>query len=143
MCASGDAAAAAQPLGFWELLEYIVMEAPPALSRDDGQFSPELCDFVSKCLVKVRGRDGTGVRGVRAWGLVAMAMAIVYACVGGMGGLHMCSGVCLCLKFIYAVVCVQDAKQRPTIEVLSRHAFLQMHKGTKLSDMISWAMGEQ
>ena len=38
---------AAQPLGFWELLEYIVHEPPPTLSSEDG-FSPELCDFVSQ-----------------------------------------------------------------------------------------------
>ncbi|KAG2423998.1 hypothetical protein HXX76_014824 [Chlamydomonas incerta] len=37
-------------LGFWELLEYIVMEPPPALPTD--QFSPELCDFVGRCLQK-------------------------------------------------------------------------------------------
>lgn len=37
-------------LGFWELLEYIVMEAAPQLPRD--QFSPEFCDFISKCMVK-------------------------------------------------------------------------------------------
>ncbi|KAF5842541.1 kinase-like domain-containing protein [Dunaliella salina] len=40
-----------QPLGFWELLEYIVHEPPPVLSSEDG-FSPELCDFVAQCLVK-------------------------------------------------------------------------------------------
>ncbi len=49
---AGDTSAAHQPLGFWELLEYIVLEAPPALPRSDGRFSPELCDFVAKCLVK-------------------------------------------------------------------------------------------
>ncbi|GFR43084.1 hypothetical protein Agub_g4091 [Astrephomene gubernaculifera] len=37
-------------LGFWELLEYIVMEPPPALPAD--QFSPELVDFVGQCLQK-------------------------------------------------------------------------------------------
>ncbi|PNW73552.1 hypothetical protein CHLRE_13g563733v5 [Chlamydomonas reinhardtii] len=37
-------------LGFWELLEYIVMEPPPALPAD--QFSPALCDFVGQCLQK-------------------------------------------------------------------------------------------
>eukprot|EP00201_Polytomella_parva_P022527 CAMPEP_0175041644 /NCGR_PEP_ID=MMETSP0052_2-20121109/2048_1 /TAXON_ID=51329 ORGANISM="Polytomella parva, Strain SAG 63-3" /NCGR_SAMPLE_ID=MMETSP0052_2 /ASSEMBLY_ACC=CAM_ASM_000194 /LENGTH=374 /DNA_ID=CAMNT_0016304219 /DNA_START=83 /DNA_END=1204 /DNA_ORIENTATION=+ len=37
-------------LGFWELLEYIVMEPAPLLPHD--QFSPELCDFVSICLQK-------------------------------------------------------------------------------------------
>ncbi len=37
-------------LGFWELLEYIVMEGAPTLPRD--QFSPEFCDFISKCLLK-------------------------------------------------------------------------------------------
>ncbi|MEW5306276.1 MAG: hypothetical protein WDW36_008750 [Sanguina aurantia] len=37
-------------LGFWELLEYIVMEAAPALPR--AEFSPELADFVSACLQK-------------------------------------------------------------------------------------------
>jgi len=82
----GDAAAQAQPLGFWELLEYIVVEAPPALPRDDGRFSPELCDFVAKCLVK-------------------------------------------------------DARQRPSIESLAKHAFLKTHKGTQLSDLLKWAMG--
>jgi hypothetical protein len=51
---AGDASAAQQPLGFWELLEYIVMEAPPTLQQHGGssRFSPELCDFVSQCLVK-------------------------------------------------------------------------------------------
>lgn len=38
---------ATQPLGFWELLEYIVHEPPPVLCSEDG-FSPELCDFVSQ-----------------------------------------------------------------------------------------------
>lgn len=37
-------------LGFWELLEYIVMEPPPALPAE--QFSPELVDFVAQCLQK-------------------------------------------------------------------------------------------
>lgn len=73
-------------LGFWELLEYIVEEAPPTLPPRDGRFSPQLCDFVSKCLVK-------------------------------------------------------DCKQRPTIEVLSKHEFLQMYKDTNLADLLNWAMG--
>ncbi|KAG2498421.1 hypothetical protein HYH03_003679 [Edaphochlamys debaryana] len=37
-------------LGFWELLEYIVMEPPPCLPAE--QFSPELVDFVGQCLQK-------------------------------------------------------------------------------------------
>lgn len=37
-------------LGFWELLEYIVIEPPPALPME--QFSPELVDFVGQCLQK-------------------------------------------------------------------------------------------
>ncbi|KAG1673182.1 hypothetical protein FOA52_015293 [Chlamydomonas sp. UWO 241] len=39
-------------LGFWELLEYIVMESAPHLPRD-GTFSPEFCDFIAKCCIKV------------------------------------------------------------------------------------------
>lgn len=42
-----------QPLGFWELLEYIVVEAPPLLPRDDGHsFSAEFADFISLCMQK-------------------------------------------------------------------------------------------
>ncbi len=37
-------------LGFWELLEYIVMEPAPTLPAE--QFSPDLVDFVAKCLQK-------------------------------------------------------------------------------------------
>jgi serine/threonine protein kinase len=37
-------------LGFWELLEYIVIEPPPTLPAD--QFSRELVDFVGQCLQK-------------------------------------------------------------------------------------------
>ncbi|EFJ51614.1 hypothetical protein VOLCADRAFT_73333 [Volvox carteri f. nagariensis] len=37
-------------LGFWELLEYIVIEPAPTLPAD--QFSPELVDFVAQCLQK-------------------------------------------------------------------------------------------
>ncbi|GLC37190.1 hypothetical protein PLESTB_000989600 [Pleodorina starrii] len=37
-------------LGFWELLEYIVIEPAPTLPAD--QFSPELVDFVGQCLQK-------------------------------------------------------------------------------------------
>ncbi|KAJ9532662.1 hypothetical protein QJQ45_010705 [Haematococcus lacustris] len=85
-CASaGDASAAQQPLGFWELLEYIVEEAVPVLPRGDPRFSAELCDFVAKCLVK-------------------------------------------------------DARQRATIDVLSKHAFLRTHKGTNLAELLSWAV---
>ena len=39
---------AAPPLGFWDLLSYIVDEPPPALPSQ--AFSPELCDFVRLCL---------------------------------------------------------------------------------------------
>eukprot|EP00798_Chlamydomonas_sp_ICE-L_P032719 gene32719-3604_t len=67
-------------LGFWELLEYIVMEAPPQLPRD--QFSPEFCDFVSKCLQK-------------------------------------------------------DCKSRPSVQDMSKHAFLKLHKGTSLKDLLA------
>ncbi|KAJ9533318.1 hypothetical protein QJQ45_026362 [Haematococcus lacustris] len=85
-CASaGDPSAAQQPLGFWELLEYIVEEAVPVLPRGDPRFSAELCDFVAKCLVK-------------------------------------------------------DARQRATIDVLSKHAFLRTHKGTDLAELLSWAV---
>ncbi|GFH23379.1 protein kinase domain-containing protein [Haematococcus lacustris] len=80
-----DASAAQQPLGFWELLEYIVEEAVPVLPRGDPRFSAELCDFVAKCLVK-------------------------------------------------------DARQRATIDVLSKHAFLRTHKGTNLAELLSWAV---
>ncbi|KAL6752613.1 kinase-like domain-containing protein [Haematococcus lacustris] len=81
----GDPSAAQQPLGFWELLEYIVEEAVPVLPRGDPRFSAELCDFVAKCLVK-------------------------------------------------------DARQRATIDVLSKHAFLRTHKGTNLAELLSWAV---
>ncbi|KXZ51148.1 hypothetical protein GPECTOR_13g635 [Gonium pectorale] len=37
-------------LGFWELLEYIVVEPPPSLPPD--QFSSELVDFIAQCLQK-------------------------------------------------------------------------------------------
>lgn len=37
-------------LGFWELLEYIVVEPPPELPRE--RFSPQLCSFVAACLQK-------------------------------------------------------------------------------------------
>mmetsp|Transcript_29568 Transcript_29568/g.41589 ORF Transcript_29568/g.41589 Transcript_29568/m.41589 type:complete len:389 (+) Transcript_29568:680-1846(+) len=39
------------PVGFWELLEFIVKQPPPVL--DAKQFSPEMCDFIAKCLQKV------------------------------------------------------------------------------------------
>jgi mitogen-activated protein kinase kinase 1 len=48
--ASGCAGETCASLGFWELLEYIVMEPPPALPAES--FSPELCDFVASCLQK-------------------------------------------------------------------------------------------
>lgn len=38
-------------LGFWELLDFIVVEPPPSIPRD-GRFSPQFCDFISQCLVK-------------------------------------------------------------------------------------------
>lgn len=66
-------------LGFWELLEYIVMEVPPQLPRD--QFSPEFCDFISKCLQK-------------------------------------------------------DSRSRPSVQDISKHAFLKLHKGTSLKDLL-------
>lgn len=37
--------------GFWELLNHIKSQDPPALSTADG-FSPEMCDFVKCCLQK-------------------------------------------------------------------------------------------
>ncbi|KAK9823090.1 hypothetical protein WJX72_000144 [[Myrmecia] bisecta] len=41
---------AGQPMGFWDLLDFIVVEEPPALPAD--RFSPELCDFIARCLQK-------------------------------------------------------------------------------------------
>jgi hypothetical protein len=48
LAGEGAGGAAQPPLGFWELLEYIVEEAAPTLPRHDTRFSPELCDFVAK-----------------------------------------------------------------------------------------------
>eukprot|EP00873_Tetraselmis_striata_P006933 jgi/Tetstr1/427197/TSEL_017385.t1 len=40
----------AQPLGFWDLLDYIVEEPPPRLNPETS--SPELCNFLACCLQK-------------------------------------------------------------------------------------------
>jgi serine/threonine protein kinase len=87
--ATTAAAAAAPPhLGFWELLEYIVVEPPPTLPMEDGRFSPELRDFVCHCLVK-------------------------------------------------------DAAQRVSVEELSHHPFLAMHRATNLSGLLRWAVDKE
>mmetsp|Transcript_8064 Transcript_8064/g.23104 ORF Transcript_8064/g.23104 Transcript_8064/m.23104 type:complete len:395 (-) Transcript_8064:110-1294(-) len=39
-----------QPLGFWDLLDYIVEEPPPRLNPETS--SPELCNFLACCLQK-------------------------------------------------------------------------------------------
>jgi serine/threonine protein kinase len=75
-------------LGFWELLEHIVVEPPPLLPETDGRFSAQLRDFVSQCLVK-------------------------------------------------------DAGQRSSVEALSRHEFLTMHEGTRLSGLLRWAVDQE
>ncbi len=36
---------------------------------------------------------------------------------------------------------VKEAKQRPSIESLAKHAFLRTHKETSLADMLAWAVG--
>lgn len=43
---TNDNAENAAPIGFWELLEFIVKQPPPVL--DPKQFSPEMCDFIAK-----------------------------------------------------------------------------------------------
>lgn len=45
------------PLGFWELLEYIVVEPAPQLPP--AQFSKEFCGFVGLCLQKEPGKRAT------------------------------------------------------------------------------------
>lgn len=37
---------------------------------------------------------------------------------------------------------VKDTRQRPSIETLAKHAFLRMHKDTRLEGLLKWAMGE-
>ena len=48
--AGAAAAAAAEPLSFWDLLDYIVQRPPPVLRGE--QFSKEFVDFVYVCLRK-------------------------------------------------------------------------------------------
>lgn len=48
--AAGPNAPQAAPLGFWELLEYIVVEPAPQLPKE--QFSTELCSLIAACLQK-------------------------------------------------------------------------------------------
>ena len=43
--APGTAAPPRPPMGFWDLLDYIVEKPPPTLPT--SAFSPELCDFVA------------------------------------------------------------------------------------------------
>jgi hypothetical protein len=37
---------------------------------------------------------------------------------------------------------VKETRQRPSIEQMSKHAFLKLHKSTNLSDVLTWAMGD-
>jgi serine/threonine protein kinase len=67
-------------LGFWELLEYIVVEPPPVLPRPS--FSPEFCDFVAKCLQKdAKARPSVQVGGCGVGGRVAS----LWGCTGLIG----------------------------------------------------------
>ncbi len=52
----------------------------------------------------------------------------------------------LLLLFFCIFRCVQclvkDARERLSIEQMAKHAFLRLHKGTNLADLLTWAMGD-